>query len=320
VPLFLFLLGIFTQTAPRAAAANARGAGLEDKGEFFSERAKTEASKLISQTASKFHKDLRIETFAEIPESERAGTNLKDKAAVNAMFEKWARREAGDKDVNGVFVLMVKKPSHLHVVVDKGTQLKTFTSTDRDALVALMITNLKQKKFDEALLEGTRFVTSQFSRHVAPRAQSTHNEDYSLFPTKTSGFGWLPSLLIFAGIVWLVLRLIGGLFSAFTGPSYPMGGAPGGGGFFRSLLGGMFGAAAGMWLYDQFLGHSSGSTAWGADTGAAHPDASSDDTPPSLEESDYSGSGGDFDSDSDSSGDFGSDFDSGGGDFGDFSD
>lgn len=81
----------------------------------------------------------------------------------------------------------------------------------------------------------------------------------------------------------------------------------GGGGMFGSLLGGMFGAAAGMWLYDQFSGNHG--NAWGADQDNRN-DGS---TGFSGQDTDYSGTGGDFGGDSgggDSGGDSG-----GGGDF-----
>ena len=84
--------------------------------------------------------------------------------------------------------------------------------------------------------------------------------------------------MIIVGIfgVLLVLRLIGGLFNRSAGQGYPgqagmgmqvlewaagpvtYGGGPGyggrGGGFFSSMLGGLGGALAGNWLYDQFSG------------------------------------------------------------------
>ena len=77
----------------------------------------------------------------------------------------------------------------------------------------------------------------------------------------------------------------------------------------RSMMGGMFGAAAGMWLYDQFSG--SHNSAYGAppenhlnnNDGGVDQGFTGQDT-------DYSGSGASFDSDDSSSG---GGFDGGGG-------
>jgi uncharacterized protein len=289
-------------------AASATGAGIDDKAGFFSEKAKAEADALISQTAAKLRKDLRIDTFSEIPETVRTGVNLQDKAAAAQMYEKWARREAVARKVHGVYVLVVKNPAHLHVEIDKDTVQKAFTLADRNSLVGLMVGKLRDKKFDEALLEGTRFVTNQMVRHAGERPRFASTEDSSLFASKTSGFGWLPTLIIVVIVGMIILRVIGGIFSAAAGGGSPLGGAPSGGGFFRSLMGGLFGAAAGMWLYDHFFGHSGGTSAFGSegDSGSPFGNTSADYT-----ESDYSGSGADFGEDNS-----GSDFGSGGGDFG----
>ena len=95
-------------------------------------------------------------------------------------------------------------------------------------------------------------------------------------------------LLIGGGIlaVFLILRVLGGLFGRSSGAGYPNqaggmgmprpgmgpGGGPGyygggggyggrpGGGFFSSLLGGLGGAMAGNWLYDQMSGRHGGSS------------------------------------------------------------
>ena len=109
-------------------------------------------------------------------------------------------------------------------------------------------------------------------------------------------------LLIGGGIlaVFLILRLLGGLFGRSAGAGYPNqsgmgmprpgmgpGGGPGyygggggyggrGGGFFSSLLGGLGGAMAGNWLYDQMSGHHGGSTAAGMGYGAEDPSSAVD--------------------------------------------
>jgi len=88
----------------------------------------------------------------------------------------------------------------------------------------------------------------------------------------------------------------------------PGGSGYGGGGFFSSLLGGLFGAAAGMWLYNNLFGGSywDSSQAFGGET-----------PPTDAGTSDYDGDGsGDFDTNDsvDTGGDFGGD-DFGGGDF-----
>jgi hypothetical protein len=54
-------------------------------------------------------------------------------------------------------------------------------------------------------------------------------------------------------VVLLVLWLLIAIIRAMSGAGRPSDGKGGGGGFFPSLLGGLFGASAGMWLYDNFF-------------------------------------------------------------------
>ena len=73
------------------------------------------------------------------------------------------------------------------------------------------------------------------------------------------------------------------------------GGGGGGGGFFSGLLGGMFGAAAGSWLYSRFAGHS-GTTSFGGAASAGHSGSTSPQVTgsPGTQGTGYSSSGGDF--------------------------
>ena len=84
----------------------------------------------------------------------------------------------------------------------------------------------------------------------------------------------------------------------------------GGGGFFQNMMGSMFGAAAGMWMYDNFFGSHSSASTFGSDpTDTSHSDGGFSGT-----DTDYTSSGGSFGDDS--GGGFDGGGDSGGGDIG----
>ena len=315
------LFGVVSLLLLGTALVRADGAGIRDNATLFSDAAKSEASRNISELEKRFGKDLAIETFKAIPDDLKKGVDLQDKAAVNRMFEQWAVKQAKQLKINGVYVLISTEPAHLQVVLGTDTQKKAFTLLDRDNLVSTMLGRLRKKQNDEALLEGVNFVHSTIRAHATvrspvrsmaptPMPATTGNTT----PPETSR-PWLWILLALIGIG--VVMLIMGIFRAMSrggGTPGVAGASPlsGGGGFMSSLLGGMFGAAAGMWLYNQFSGNHG--SAWGADQ---NNDASGDSSF-SGRDSDYSSSGGDFsDSSSGSSGgDFGGGGDSGGGDSG----
>lgn len=278
--------------------AGAAAGGIRDHAAFFSEQAKAEAARGISEISRRFKKDLVVETFTQLPDDLRQGLNLQDKASINRVFDQWALRQARELKVNGVYVLLAKEPAHLQVVVGTQTQAQAFTLRDRDTLVSIMLGKLRQKQNDEALLEAVNFVSGAMAGRVvaaarpAPTKPSTHETEAS------SPWGWV----IAAGLGFLAAWVVVGLIRALFRGGAAAGTAPGGGGsFLSSLLGGMLGAAAGMWLYDQFTNHNTSGDS-GFDDDRRRNDGGS-----SGSDSDYSSSGGDY-------GDSGGG-DSGGGDF-----
>ena len=313
------LITLVTLSVSGISNAHAAGTAIIDEAEFFSKSAKEEASKLIANTAKELKKDLCIESLKELPKEIKNGVNPQNKAAADRMYEQFTIKQAAKRKVNGVYVLLVRQPAHMHVVVGNETSRRVFTLKDKDALVDMMLGHLRKKEFDDALLKGTRFVAATMKSNTLPGITSSDSwstiSSGSLTDTK---FGWVGTALIALFAVMLISRLIGGLFSGGT-PGLGGGYGSSGGGFFGSLMGGIFGAAAGMWMYDHFFGHQGGQSAYGADAANSTADTGAQD-------SDYSGSGGDFSEDTSDSnqsgGDFGSgeDFggggDSGGGDFG----
>ena len=134
--------------------------------------------------------------------------------------------------------------------------------------------------------------------------------------------GWI----VFGGIVLIAFLVIRALFRAMSGGGASGYGAGpmmgGGGGWGSSFLSGLFGAAAGSYLYDSFFrGHSSSN--WDHSASAAEPHATGDSGDVSQEEWSVNDGGSFNDPDSgpaefdgdDSGGDFGGG-DFGGGDFG----
>lgn len=295
------------------SAGRAGLGGIQDGGAFFSEHAKAEASRIIGDVERTLKKDIVIETFAEIPDAVKSGADLADKAAASRLFVQWAEKQAKQQGVSGVYILLVKQPPHLQAVVGIQTLKQSFTAADRDTLASTMLTKLRAKQNDAALLDGVSFVSSTMRAHAAGHAAPVHRSDAGTAASGSST-GWILPVVIGLLVVWVIFGLIRSL-SRTGGAGMPQG--AGGGGFFSSLIGGMFGAAAGMWMYDQFFG-SHGNAAdrndmtGGGDSGASEPDT------------DYSSSGGDFGGDSggDSGGGFGGGDsggfgggDSGGGDF-----
>ena len=320
-------LATFATLLGTALTAKAGTSGIHDNAGFFSEGAKADATSNINDVQRKLKKDVCVETFAEIPADLRQGINLQDKAAVNRVCEQWSIKRARELAVNGIYVLLVKQPAHLQVTVGNDTQRQAFTLTDRDRLVNTMLAKLRAKDNDGALREGMSYVAATMRGHSTthsitqtPSAPAPVTRYRNAVPEEpSSGGGTLVTLLIIGVVVWLGLALFRAIFRggmSTGGNAMPPGPSSGAGGFMRSMMGGMFGAAAGMWLYDQFSGgHSS---AYGAPPeNRLDNNSNSTDSGFTGQDTDYSSSGGSFGNDDSSSGGSFGGGDSGGGGGGD---
>ena len=289
-------------------------AGIEDGGDFFSESAKVEARRKIVAMERVSKKDLSIETFKEIPAEVKGGTDVGDKVALNRLYEGWAIKRAKAIGTNGVYVMLVKNPAHLQVMVGNDTAKQAFTLGDRDELVSKMLVELRDKRNDAALSVGVNYVSSTILGHMGGGQKSARVESRKAIalPEKSSAMGWILPVILVGVVVWVVISIIKAIFrsrgSGGWGAGAGMGGG-GGGGFMSSLFGSMLGVGAGMWMYNQFFGDhgTSAMGGTGENPGNSDPGFSGEDT-------NYSGSGGDFGNDAGDSGSSG--WGDGGGDAG----
>lgn len=330
-------------------AAAALVAEIKDDGGFFSPAAIAKANEVIKEIHRDFKKDLLIETFKTVPADRAEEVKKMDKAELNKFFQAWALQRARAAQVNGVYILISKEPPHLQVEVGNETQQKAFTLANRDELARRVIAKFKQaaevkddeakrKFYDEGLLEGVNYVYSTMKSNIGVKgagldqpAVPRHDQaPWQQAPQRKAGggimeiFGGLGGLLCIGLIIGLVVWVFIGLIRAFThsggggysgGPGYG-GGMGGGGGFMTGLLGGMFGAVAGSWLYDSFF-RSGGGSGWGGGSSSSYGGDNSGG--PQREDTDYSGTGGDYSGNDAGGGDAGGgggDFGGGGGDFG----
>jgi uncharacterized protein len=104
-----------------------------------------------------------IETFPAIPADLEKNYKEEEKAP---FFNEWARKRAEELGVNGIYILICRKPGRVEVEVGMQTQKKGFTRNDRDQLVRKMLANFKEKKFNEGLLEGLDFIESTLRKDL----------------------------------------------------------------------------------------------------------------------------------------------------------
>jgi len=256
-----------------------------------------------------------------------------------------ATRHAEQVGAHGLYIVIAKAETKIFAEPSKGFK-KYLPSQRLQAIVDAFMAEFKKRDFDAGLTRGVATVDSALSdarteaggtlrpdstpatRRTAPAAAPVARPHVAA--NNSWGIGSLLTIAIAILGVFLVLRILGALFSAgrggyggqgrpggpgyggggpgYGGPGYG-GGGGGGGGFMSSMFGGIGGALAGNWLYDQFSGgrHHGGTTdqaAYDPAAGAA-PDAS-----PEWGEG---GVGGDFGGGAADAGSAGGDWGGGGG-------
>ncbi len=291
-----------------------------DQGKLFTEAGIDKAKSTFGNTKFDHGLTLTIDTYKELPEGKK-GEYSKEKEG--KFFKDWAVTLAKDDRAKGIYVLVCRSPGYVTVIADKTTRERGFTNEDekklRDTLLASFRDAAKEKDAakqsqirDTALLASVNFVAEDMKNTTVRAMGNPAHSDGPTTQARKTGMGiggWLCLGLGVLLCVWLVV----GLIRAFTGGGGGGGfggGGGGGGGFGTSLLGGLFGAMAGMWIYNHMFGAGgmfgssdayAGDGGYSGDTGA--------DTSGDGDFSGDTGAGGSYD-------DGGGDFGGGGGDFG----
>lgn len=326
------IASLVTTSIIALTAISASATEIIDQGNFFSEAALKSANQTISELERKYKHQIHIETYLTVPGDKADAVAKMSKAEKDAFYVSWIKDRAKATNANGLFLIICKNPSHVHPAVGERLVKQGFKSDARDRVVNALLDGFRSKQYDEGLQRALTQVRTEFSKlgpvsaasrtGTSPVTPLPHaNRQPAAFPKaerepapvgRNTDGGW-------GGIVMIGLLVVGGLFlfslvsrmfsRGMGGPGTA--GAPGmgmgGGGFGTGLLGGLFGAMAGNWLYDSFSGHHGQ-----AHAGDHHGGFGGDSTGGGDFGSNDFGSGADFGGggDFDSGGDFG-----GGGDF-----
>lgn len=307
---------------------------IEDNASLFSEGAKEAARQRLSQVNAKVDREVHLKTYPNLPEAMQARLDAagKDSAKKNEVWREFTLSHV--KGERGLVVLICWKPGRVEVASDRALSSAGFDAGKTRALQQSLAKSLeapsknknepeRKKELDQALSafvnEVAQSIPLEKSRAAAtgggtvPVGAKTAVQEVE----QNNMLGWVCLGIVGLMVVWMIFGAMRGSATGAAGGGY--GGAPGygggGGGFLTNMLGGMFGAAAGMWMYNHFFGGGTPGASAGGWFGGG------DSTGEEAGTGDFSNgneSGGDFGGSSDSGGGgwFGGGGDSGGGDWG----
>lgn len=308
----------------------ARGAGypvklvIEDNAGLFSEEARESARQRLSQVSAKVNREVHLKTYPGLPENlktkyEAPGADKAKKAEIWREFTN--SHLQGER---GLVILVCWKPGHVEVAADKALASAGLDAAKTRSLrehLAKMLDGPSKEKEEVARKKELDKVLGSFVNEIAQaipveraRSASSGVPTPSGAVSTTKGavkeveqsnlLGWVCLGVVGLMVVWMIFGAMRGSSmgggQGVGGPGYGGYGGGGGGGFLTNMLGGMFGAAAGMWMYNHFFGGGTPTASAGGFFGGGEPPAGEE-----AGTGDFSGgnqSGGDF---GDSSGDSG---------------
>jgi hypothetical protein len=298
-----------------------------DEAKYFSAEGIDRAKSILSGTQFDQGLIVTVDTYPEPPSERKAAVQaaVGDAQKWHNYLHDWAVDHAkGDKE-RGIYILICAKPGGVAVIADRQTRERGFSKENEQKVRDTLVNSFKKANQepdttkratirDSGLKSAMEFIASNLKNtKVAGDAKAnTHTQHRSTSTSTGMGIGgWICLGVVALLGVWLVIGLFRALSGGGGGGGGGMGGGAGGGGFMTSLFGGLFGAMAGMWLYNNMFGH--GGMFGGSDAYAG-------DSPGGDTGGNYDTGAGDFSGDDGASGGFddagGGDFGGGGGDFG----
>lgn len=223
-------------------ATGALSAAVEDGAALFSPKAVAAANKKLADVRQSTGKEILILTTNDL-----GGKRISE----------FTRNTAMTRKLNGMVVVISTQPRMLEIIPGRKTGM-IFNRDKVQKTLDIFKKDLR-KNPDGALADAVQFIYETFknanSALIMPDSHTLQQPAANR--SQSSSGGWLKWVIII-GVVLLIVRLIGYFMSrnANQGAAGATPGAPGGfggGGFFPSLMGGIFGAMAGHWIYDKFF-------------------------------------------------------------------
>lgn len=136
---------------------------VKDDGQFFTKEGLEKANKKIKEVYQNYKKDVVVETITGLSSDQEK--KLKEEGNTK-FFARMARDRAVELGVNGVYVLLSKKPTHIQVHMDPDTQKKAFTAANRKTLIDKIVAQFKADRFDVGLLDGLGVIEAALKSNV----------------------------------------------------------------------------------------------------------------------------------------------------------
>jgi uncharacterized membrane protein YgcG len=124
---------------------------VKDEANVFSKDTIEEVNATVAKIKKQFGKDLLVESVAEGPEKEKA--------------PKWASERYEKEGIDGVYIVIAKKPGYFRIVVGEKTLLKLFKKNDVNELEKIL--SSKQSR-DKKIVQAVVYVLDTMTKASEP--------------------------------------------------------------------------------------------------------------------------------------------------------
>lgn len=155
-------LGLIALLALTAGTARAVAPEVKDEAKFFKPETVKKANDEIRAIMRKYEKDVLIETFPSVPESQLEKVKAMSAEERAQFFHTWAVERMDARVVNGVYILVCKEPPRVQVEVSAKAR-NVFDKKTMDKLSEILVSRFQKKEFDEGILAAIQFVRDKLS-------------------------------------------------------------------------------------------------------------------------------------------------------------
>jgi hypothetical protein len=126
--------------------------GVRDEAGLFNKDTIKKADEELARIHDLYGRDVFIETLKDGPKDQK-------------LYD-WAVERARQHRFSGVYVVITVNPHKLEVLADKQTRSRgLFTAPNEKELANRMLERLREKKMDEALLQGMEYLRETFRKN-----------------------------------------------------------------------------------------------------------------------------------------------------------
>jgi hypothetical protein len=148
---------------------------VQDPARFFTPETIKKANAAMADIKKRYKKDVFVESIKEIPADWKGKYDPEKK---KAFFEKLVDARARAKKLDGVYILVCKRPNWTHFGADRVTEKKAFPAAMQKRLIAVVNEKFGKGEYDTGLLELLALIESAFAE-VRERGSSKRPEGVS---------------------------------------------------------------------------------------------------------------------------------------------